>query len=80
MATGAKARERTGGSDTAPDTFVIRFPDGDYEYTATQRPVPHVGETIHRRGVTWLVTRVVQDGASMIYVERAEEQQLRETG
>jgi hypothetical protein len=81
LATGAKARERTGGSDTAPDTFVIRFPDGDYEYTATQRPVPHVGETIHRRGVTWLVvTRVVQDGASMIYVERAEEQQLRETG
>ena len=58
---------------------MIRFPDGDYEYTATERPGPHVGETIRRKGVLWLVTRVVKDGASMIYVEPAEEQ-LGETG
>jgi hypothetical protein len=59
---------------------VIRYPDGDYEYSAIPHPVPGVGETIHRRGVLWLVTRVVRDGASTIYVEPAEEQQLGETG
>ena len=58
---------------------MIRFPDGDYEYFATQRPVPRVGETIHRWGTDWLVTRVVEDGASIVYVEPAEEQ-LGETG
>lgn len=65
--------------DIAPDTFVIRFPDGDFEYIATTRPVPSVGETIHRRGVAWLVTRVVEDRAPTVLVERAEEQ-LGETG
>jgi hypothetical protein len=63
----------------APDTFVIRFPDGDFQYTATERSVPSVGETIHRMGVDWLVTRVVHDGASTVFVERAEEE-LSETG
>jgi hypothetical protein len=58
---------------------VIRFPDGDFEYVATERTVPSAGETIHRWGVAWLVTRVVVNGASTVYVERAEEQ-LGETG
>jgi hypothetical protein len=63
----------------APDTFVIRFPDGDFQYIVTEHRVPSVGETIHRMGAAWLVTRVVHDGASTVYVERAEEQ-LGETG
>jgi hypothetical protein len=63
----------------APDTFVIRFPDADFEYTATYRPLPAVGETVHYRGAAWVVARVVKDGASTVYVERAEEQ-LGETG
>jgi hypothetical protein len=58
---------------------VIRFPDGDFQYIVTERQVPSVGETIHRMGAAWLVTRVVHDGASTVYVERAEEQ-LGETG
>jgi hypothetical protein len=63
----------------APDTYVIRFPDGDFQYAATDRRVPSVGETIHRKGVDWVVTRVVHDGASTVFVERDEEQ-LGETG
>jgi hypothetical protein len=58
---------------------VIRFPEGDFEYAATQGTVPAVGDTIHRRGVAWLVTRVVEDRAPAVYVERADEQ-LGETG
>ena len=63
----------------APDTFVIRFPDGGFEYTATYRPLPAEGETIHCRGIAWVVVRVVKDGASTVYVEQAEEQ-MGETG
>ena len=70
---------RNGRTDIAPDTYVIRFPGGDYEYVATPDTVPSVGKTIHRRGVAWLVTRVVRDGTSTVYVERADEQ-LGETG
>ena len=63
----------------APDTYVIRFPDGDFQYAATDRRMPSVGDTIHRMGADWVVTRVVHDGASTVYVERAEEE-LSETG
>ena len=58
---------------------MIRFPNGDYEYVVTPASVPSVGKTIHRRGVAWLVTRVIKDRASTVYVERADEQ-LGETG
>lgn len=76
---GQQPRNESRRLHITPDAFVIRFPDGDYEYFATQRPVPRVGETIHRWGTDWLVTRVVEDGASIVYVEPAEEQ-LGETG
>lgn len=58
----------------APDTFVIRFPDGDFEYAATTHAVPSVGDSMYRRGTYWLVTRVIHDGASTVYVESADEQ------
>ena len=58
----------------APDTFVIRFPDGDFEYAATTQAVPSVGDSIYRRGADWVVTRVVHDGAATVYVESADEQ------
>jgi hypothetical protein len=57
----------------APDTFVIRYPGGDFEYAATQDQVPSVGEKMSRKGVVWLVTRVTDDEAPAVYVERAEE-------
>jgi hypothetical protein len=68
-----------GRSEIAPDTYVIRFPHGDYEYAATQRPVPSVGETVHRAGIDWVVTRVAEAKPPMVYVQRADEQ-LGETG
>jgi hypothetical protein len=64
----------------APDTFVIRFPNGDFEYAvATQRSLPTVGTTIHRQGAAWVVTRVIPDEPATVYVELTDEQ-LGETG
>jgi hypothetical protein len=58
----------------APDTYVIRFPNGDFEYAATPRSMPSVGDSIHRNGTLWLVTRVMHDGAPPIFVEPADEE------
>ena len=52
--------------------FVIRFPDGDFEYDVTRRVPPSVGETLRRRGVTWCVTERTQEDVLTIHVERAE--------
>jgi hypothetical protein len=54
---------------------VIRFPDGDFEYDMTRRLIPAIGETIRRKGVLWLVTRVTTDEPiATVYVEaRASE-------
>jgi hypothetical protein len=57
----------------APDTFVIRFPNGDFEYAATSRPMPSVGDSLYRNGMVWLVTRVMHDGAPTVFVEHADE-------
>jgi hypothetical protein len=53
--------------------FVIRFPNGDFEYAATTRAVPSVGDSMYRNGTVWVVDRVVHDGASTVYVKRAEQ-------
>jgi hypothetical protein len=76
---GAPGHHMAKEPDMASDTFVIRFPGGDFQYIATEQAVPSVGETIHRMGAAWVVTRVVKDGASTVYVERADEE-LSETG
>jgi len=54
--------------------FVIRFPNGDFEYdlTALGRSLPVVGETMRRKGVLWLVIRRVQEPGEVVYVERAD--------
>ena len=56
--------------------FVIRFPDGDFEYdaTVTGRAVPAVGDTMRRRGVLWLVTRITREIVEIVHVERADGQ------
>jgi hypothetical protein len=49
---------------------MIRFPDGDYEYDMRRRDAPVVGETLHRLGVLWKVTkRTAPDGMVTIDVE-----------
>ena len=40
--------------------LVIRFPDGDYEYDVTRRPVPSVGDTLLKTGLLWSVEQVTQ--------------------
>jgi hypothetical protein len=56
--------------------FVIRFPSGDFEYdlTVTGRTLPAVGDTMRRKGVLWLVTRITQELVEVVHVERAETQ------
>lgn len=52
--------------------FVIRFPNGDFEYDLTRRAVPSIGETLRRRGVVWLVTRITQEIVETVHVERVD--------
>ena len=53
--------------------FVIRFPNGDFEYdlTATGRALPAVGETLRRKGLVWSVVSVTPDDLGhTVHVER----------
>jgi hypothetical protein len=54
--------------------FVIRFPSGDFEYdlTVTGRTIPAVGDTMRRKGVLWLVTRISQELVDVVHVERVD--------
>ncbi|HEX5701410.1 MAG TPA: hypothetical protein VFX77_12240 [Rubrobacter sp.] len=54
--------------------FVIRFPNGDFEYdlTVTGRALPAVGDTMRRKGVLWLVTRVTHELVEIVHVERVD--------
>ena len=50
--------------------FVIRFPNGDFEYEVSRRAVPSIGETLRRKGVLWFVTRITQEIVEIVHVER----------
>jgi hypothetical protein len=55
--------------------FVIRFPNGDYEYDFTQRAIPSIGETMRKLGLLWSVTQIThdmleRDGVETVHVER----------
>ena len=39
--------------------ITLRFPDGSWEYCATER-VPEAGDTLVRAGVTWIVVGVTE--------------------
>jgi len=54
--------------------FVIRFPNGDFEYDFWNDCAPEVGESVRRRGVVWDVKRIARSTVSTIYVERASTQ------
>ena len=55
--------------------FVIRFPDGDFEYDLGRRGTPSVGETLRRRGSLWSVTRIDDEAVQTIHVEPADREQ-----
>ena len=50
----------------AGKAFVIRFPSGDFEYdlTVTGRALPVLGDTMRRKGVLWLVTRITKGSST----------------
>jgi hypothetical protein len=54
--------------------FVIRFPSGDFEYdlTVTGRDLPVVGDTMRRKGVLWLVTRITHELVEVVHVVRVD--------
>jgi len=60
--------------------FVIRFPNGDFEYDFTLRALPSIGETMRRNGLLWLVTRVTQDRVSTVHVEPVDAPESGEKG
>jgi len=48
--------------------FVIRFPNGDFEYDLTRRALPRIGDRFKRRRTLWQVTSSAQDGGEGIVV------------
>jgi hypothetical protein len=52
--------------------FVIRFPDGDFEYDMRRAVAPTVGETIRKRGLLWTVTRVTKNEPVTVHVARVD--------
>jgi hypothetical protein len=52
--------------------FVIRFPDGDFEYDMRRASAPVVGDTIKRKGTVWTVTRVTGRRPVTIHVGPTE--------
>lgn len=50
--------------------FVIRFPNGDFEYDLSRRAVPSIGETLRRKGVLWQVTRITFETVETLHVVR----------
>jgi hypothetical protein len=60
--------------------FVIRFPSGDFEYdlTVSPRAPPAVGDTMRRKGVLWLVTRITEELVEVVHVERVEARKTKE--
>ncbi len=52
--------------------FVIRFPNGDFEYDVRRGAAPTVGETIRRRGMLWSVTRIAQGERPTVHVAHVE--------
>jgi hypothetical protein len=54
--------------------FVVRFPNGEFEYDVRSRRAPEVGETMRRCGALWKVTtRDAQDAVVTIHVEAVDE-------
>ena len=52
--------KKSRGNPVMPlDAITLRFPDGSWEYCATER-VPEAGDSLVRAGVTWIVVGVTE--------------------
>ena len=49
--------------------FVIRYPNGDFEYDFTRKPVPLVGDTPFRKQHLWRVSEITRDEVATVRVE-----------
>ena len=49
--------------------FVIRFPNGDFEYDLTRRALPYICETLRRKGLVWAVLRITPDRVDAVHAE-----------
>lgn len=59
----------------APDAITYRYPDGSWEYGLAAHP-PEVGDTLVRRGTTWVASSVslpVQGHGRVVVLEVAED-------
>jgi hypothetical protein len=54
--------------------FIIRFPNGDFEYDFSRLAAPQPGEILRRQGVLWSVVQVKDDVVKEIHVARAPEE------
>ena len=52
--------------------FVIRFPNGDFEYDFTRKPVPLVGDTLYRKQRLWRVSAITRDEVATVRVEAVD--------
>jgi hypothetical protein len=52
--------------------FVIRFPNGDFEYDMRRGAAPTVGETMRKKGLLWSVIRVTQDERLTVHLARVD--------
>jgi hypothetical protein len=49
--------------------FLIRYPNGEYEYSLTQRGIPSIGDHLRRKGSLWVVKHVNGNGNATVFVE-----------
>ena len=59
--------------------FIIRFPNGDFEYDFSRLAAPQPGEILRRQGVLWSVVQVKDDVVKEIHVARAPEEKATGT-
>jgi len=62
----------------ATNAFVVRFPDGGYEYRTTPGAMPLLGEKLTIRGEVWSVTQIRRDRVVSVNVERVERKSKEE--
>ena len=59
--------------------FVIRYPNGDFEYDLSRNDIPAIGETLRRQGSLWWVARINEEDVLTVYVRSVDPELTRET-
>jgi hypothetical protein len=76
--TGQLQDRRTTRCSVPAKAFVIRFPNGDFEYDFTRRTLPSIGGTIRRKGQPARFSRSDHAGRRLtMYVELVDREQSK---